>query len=100
MSDMQLAVLDSTDPSKEWIKQYAEGFGDSYEAMMAGADRWVNSGGWGEYYYGPPSGGPVYTYHGTFEGKSTSPEFWDHYERIRGVKVPDGKRKSFFACSC
>ena len=93
-------VLDSAEPSKEWVTRYAESFGDSFEAMMAGADRWVNSGKWGEYYYGPPCGEDGNTYHGTFEGESTSPEFWDHYERIRGVKVPEGKRESFFTCSC
>lgn len=83
--------------SEQWIRRYAEGIGDDYESLMAGADTWANSSDkWGEYYYGPDQGG----YHGLFEGVSTHPEFWDHYERIRGVKLDPEKKESFFTCSC
>jgi len=83
--------------SEKWIRDYAEKFGDNYEDLMAGADAWVNSTGWGEYYYGPSDGNGM---RGTYEGESTDPEFWEHYERVRGVVVPANKRESFFTCSC
>lgn len=83
--------------SEEWIREYAGRLGDDYESLMAGADAWVNSSSqWGEYYYGPYQDG----YRGLFEGTSTSPEFWDHYEQVRGVKVAQDKRENFFTCSC
>ncbi len=28
------------------------------------------------------------------------PEFWTHVEIVTGVKIPDGKRATSFACSC
>lgn len=79
--------------SEQWIRNYAEEIGDGYLPLMAGADRWVSGGA---YYYGPDQGG----YHGLFEGTDTNPEFWDHYEVVRGVKVPEDKRERFFTCSC
>lgn len=82
--------------SEKWIRAYADELGDNYESLMAGADAWVSSGSWGEYYYGPETDG----YRGALEGVSTKPEFWEHYERVRGVVVPESKRESFFTCSC
>lgn len=91
---------DSTATSRAWIAAYAEEIGDNYEGLMAGADRWVKSGQWDDFYYGPPSGEPGYEYHGLFEGVSTNLEFWSHYERVRGVAVPESKRSNFFTCAC
>jgi hypothetical protein len=79
--------------SEQWIRTYAEDIGDGYAALMDGADRWVANE---DYYYGPDQGG----YHGLFEGVSLNPEFWDHYEAVRGVKVPRERREHFFTCSC
>jgi hypothetical protein len=79
--------------SEQWIRAYAEEIGDGYGPLMAGADRWVRNE---DYYYGPDQGG----YHGLFEGVSLHPEFWDHYEAVRGVKVPEERRDRFFTCSC
>lgn len=37
---------------------------------------------------------------GRFEGISLPMEFWHHYEIYTGEKVEDGKKESFFSCSC
>lgn len=79
--------------SEQWMRKYADEIGDDYSSLMRGADAWVQGG---DYYYGPDQGG----YHGLFEGVSLHDDFWDHYERIRGVKVDQDKRERFFTCSC
>lgn len=79
--------------SEQWIKRYADEIGTHYNELMGGADRWVERG---DYFYGPDQGG----YHGLFEGVSTNLDFWDHYERVRGVKLDEDKREHFFTCSC
>lgn len=79
--------------SEAWLRRYADELGDRYENLMEGADDWVRSG---EYYYGPETHG----YHGAFEGVSLHPDFWSHYERVRGVVVPEDSREHFFTCSC
>ena len=35
-----------------------------------------------------------------FEGQNLYPEFWDDFEGLTGLKVPEGDRYSFFSCSC
>jgi hypothetical protein len=54
---------------------------------------WVDdkeNGGFGEYWVDG----------GKFEGESLPEEFWDHYESVKGKKVPQAHRGSFFSCSC
>ncbi len=79
--------------SEQWIKQYAEGLDVTSNNLMEAADDWVKAG---DYFYGPERHG----YHGHLEGVSTNPEFWDHYERVRGIKVDQDRRENFFTCSC
>lgn len=35
-----------------------------------------------------------------FESEYLPDEFWDHYDVIKGERVPSDKRHSFFSCSC
>lgn len=35
-----------------------------------------------------------------FEGTYLPQEFWDHYEQLRGIRVPQEERSSFFSCAC
>ena len=79
--------------SEQWLKDYADEIDTGYNMLMDAADRWVRTG---DYFYGADQGG----YHGQFEGVRTHPDFWNHYERVRGVKIDDDKRESFFTCSC
>lgn len=37
---------------------------------------------------------------GTFEGQGLYDTFWEDFEELTGLKVPDGDRYSFFSCSC
>lgn len=98
---MKLSELlyDGVDSSRDWIRSYAseldggEGVLD-YEVLMNGADDFIFSltdvGGYGNYL----------TLGGLLEGVSTSPEFWEHYEKVRGIKVEENHKHSFFSCSC
>ena len=79
--------------SEQWLKDYAEEIDTGYNMLMDAADRWVRTG---DYFYGADQGG----YHGQFEGVSTHPDFWNHYERVRGQKIEDERRENFFTCSC
>jgi hypothetical protein len=73
--------------SAAWLCDYASDLGLSYDALMRGADDWIESG--------------EYLNCGSLlDGIETSDEFWTHYEAVTGRKVPRGRRDSFFTCSC
>jgi hypothetical protein len=82
------------DESMKWIKEYADGIGLHWSRLLDGADEWVRSKQdgerWGEYLVEG----------GTLEGTSTDPEFWKHYEIVRGITVPEDAKENFFSCSC
>lgn len=79
--------------SKKWVKDYAEGIWLDYNELMEAADSWVASQKdlWGGSYLNKG---------GDLEGVYTNPEFWEHYEIIRGVKLPPDTKTNFFTCSC
>jgi hypothetical protein len=60
---------------------------------MDGADNWVASadGKWG---------GEYLCLGGLLEGMSVSDDFWPHYERVKGVTVPEEMKSNFFTCAC
>lgn len=80
-------------PSERWLRNYAEEIDETFSTLMEAADRWVSRGEW---FYGQESGG----YHGKFEGVSTHPSFWAHYQAYKGVEVDTDDQRSFFTCSC
>jgi hypothetical protein len=45
-------------------------------------------------------GGEYWSEGGRFEGQCLYDEFWDDFEELTGLKVPEGDRYSFFSCSC
>ncbi len=45
-------------------------------------------------------GGEYWSEGGRFEGQDLYDEFWDDFEELTGLKVPEGDRYSFFSCSC
>jgi hypothetical protein len=73
--------------AKEYLTDFAESIGRTYQQLIEAATDYIQSGEtW--------SGGSG------FEGLSCGDEFWDHYEKITGVRVDPNERSSFFSCSC
>lgn len=46
------------------------------------------------------NGGEYWSEGGRFEGQDLYPEFWDDFEQLTGLTVPEDDRYSFFPCSC
>lgn len=59
----------------------------SFEELIDRATAYVN-------------GGEYWSEGGRFEGQGLYDEFWDDFEELTGLKVPEGDRYSFFSCSC
>lgn len=94
------------DAAVQWVKKYVAELNDehyeswmeedygsdylrlTYEELMETADEAVRTG------YEYISKGPM------FEGASFNTTFWDHYEVIRDVKVPNRDGLIYFSCSC
>jgi hypothetical protein len=79
--------------SRRWIEAFAASIPLDCETLLSGADDYVadqKRGGHGEYL----------CFGGLLEGESVPDEFWPHYEIVRGVKVEEDHRGSFFSCSC
>lgn len=45
-------------------------------------------------------GGEYWSEGGRFENQGLYNEFWDDFEELTGLRVPEGDRYSFFSCSC
>ena len=76
-----------TETSKAWIAAFADRAGLDYDDIIYGAKDYLRNH---EYLIQG----------GRWEGFSTPPEFWDHYEIVTGEKVPANERGGFFSCSC
>ena len=87
------AAATETEKAEQWLRSYAEQIDEGFGTLMQAADDWIESG---EYFYGARTG----DYYGKFEGESTHPEFWHHYQIYRGKLVDPAKRHSFFTCAC
>lgn len=78
------------DPSEAevWLRRYADYSTPlSFDELIEGADEFVATG---EYLI---RGGEL-------EGYWVDDEFWRWYEKYRGVRVPEEKKRSFFSCAC
>lgn len=73
--------------SKLWMCELADDVNMSYDKLIQGGIDYVQGG---SYLVGG----------GSMEGRRTPDEFWPHFERITGIKVPEKDRESFFSCSC
>lgn len=73
--------------ARVWLQDYARELGASYEELLDHARAYLARG---EYWIEG----------GRFEGESLPEQFWGHYELATGEKVEEGKRWSFFSCSC
>ena len=86
-------------PAKRRMKTFAVSLGNgedwdgnkhevvTFEELIDRATAYVN-------------GGEYWSEGGRFEGQDLYPEFWDDFEELTGLKVPEGDRYSFFSCSC
>ncbi|AFU88118.1 hypothetical protein CcrColossus_gp248 [Caulobacter phage CcrColossus] len=73
---------------REWIEQFADRIGQTYDDLMEAADRWAKHGS--------------YTYDNAEGYKShwdEFQEFWTHWSLVTGREKPEDD-SSFFTCSC
>lgn len=85
--DLETPVLDERAASRKWIEDFAARIPLAYQTVMDGAADYIQSGDY-------------LCFGGLLEGEYVPDEFWDHYERVTGQKVPSSDRGSFFTCSC
>ena len=80
------------------LREIAQSIGIDYFDMMSAADNWVDSSKDSKW------GGDYLTQQGSETWRDEFPayveEFWRLYDALRGTKVPDEHRESFFSCSC
>ena len=86
-------------PAKKRMKAFAASLSDgedwdgnkygdvTFEELIDRATQYVN-------------GGEYWSEGDRFEGQDLYDEFWDDFEKLTGLKVPEGDRYSFFSCSC
>lgn len=84
----------SVEGSKAWIELWASKQKVDFIDLMEHAEAWVQANQEKMNYDGYWSEG------GRFEGQDLPKEFWDHYEKVMGVKVPAHAKENFFSCSC
>lgn len=92
ITDEELNRINAVEHSIEWITDYAQSYGVSYDEIMETAKSHFTEDGkerWGDYINGGAE----------MEGEHTSEEFWKHFEIVTGIKVED-KNTNFFSCSC
>lgn len=74
--------------SRKWIEAYATEIGARYTEVMDAARNYVESGNY-------------WTQGSRWAGQDSPPdEFWEHFQRVAEMTVPEEKRGSFFSCSC
>ncbi len=80
--------------SEKWLRDFADSVDADYHWMMQVASTHCEDSkkGWPDYLIEG----------GKWEGQSTPDEFWDHYERVTGKKLPESEygRPGIFSCSC
>lgn len=82
----RVALRITSGSSQEWLKNYADAKGISYDEMMRVAKS-HSEGHWDYITLGE-------------DDTDLPDEFWDHYQKVTGEKVPEINRGSFFSCSC
>ena len=80
--------------SEAWMKNYADEIDETVTTLMRAATARLDHGEW---FYG---GSDDYDSRGKFEGESTHPDFWHHYQIITGRVVEPNDQENFFTCLC
>lgn len=83
--ESELIKVPSSD--EKWLREYASRLNVGFQDLIDSAHGWVKCG-------------ERMCRGGILEGESTSPEFWEHFQRYTGREVPEDKRSSFFTCAC
>lgn len=94
-ADEHYVADDAKAASERWIAQFASDIDQTVNRLMEAADLWLetsNGSGWGEHTY---DNSESYKTHW-----DKFPEFWKHYEIVKGTTVPEDDKTSFFTCSC
>jgi hypothetical protein len=81
-----IRTLEET-PQKRRMDQFARGLDVAFEELIDRATQYVN-------------GGEYWSEGSRFEGQDLYDEFWDDFEYLTGLTVPENDRYSFFSCSC
>lgn len=84
----------------EWIKKYAESFGETYDGRSIDAEDLI---AYGKDYYEDSERGRYPDYlskGGLLEGESTSDEFWVQLGIYLGKELDSEHTGNFFSCSC
>ena len=88
----EVKIVQNVSADEQWIHDFAARLDQTYNALMGAAERWLAAGKWDGYTYDNSE-----TYKDYYD---QFPEFWEHYAVVTGSDIPDGKRESFFTCSC
>ena len=86
-SDVEDGARSPLTASDAWLDTFAGQAGITRDELMSAAKAYLKDGDY-------------LSEGGRWEGFSTPPEFWTHFEIVTGEKVPEGDRGSFFSCSC
>ena len=73
--------------SVEYLKNFAEELGVGYDDLLENAEAYRVSG-------------HRWTGGARFEGVHTDEEFWQHYEAVTGLRLPEERGENFISCSC
>lgn len=80
-------VPDAKNAAMAWMEEWAKLKGLTCEEAMSAGARYLKHG--------------EYLNEGArFEGECVEDDYWERYEILRGTKVAEGDRGSFFSCSC
>ena len=75
--------------SEAWLRDYAEIFKISYEALLDAGTDFAETD---EYY--------VLNFDTPEEARDLAPDFWRHYQVVTGRKAPDDCSDTPFSCAC
>jgi hypothetical protein len=79
--------------SEKWLRDFADEVDASYiEMMHVASTHCEGAKNWPDYLIEG----------GKWEGQNTPEEFWEHYERVTGKKLPESEhgKPGIFSCSC
>ena len=80
--------------SEKYIRDLAKRVGITYEVLMEGAADYLDDKRGRKKWASRIIGGSM------MEGEGVPQQFWPHYEKVTGTRIPDKFRGSFFSCAC
>lgn len=88
--------------SESWLRDFCEQFScPDYETLLAAAiGKPIPESDPGYYDEAYSNDGEYFHFNGYSAHGDIPPEFWDHVQRVTGVKIPQRQRAKYFSCSC